>query len=95
MSKLATFNTDDQRLIAAHQTVVDFGAGYLNSLVGKSPKDTCQKIENLMPFLRRQIDTADGGSFEDMRPVLSFLVQSIWTAVQYEISVGESADVVR
>ena len=72
---------------ADYQRHIRFGDGQFS--------DACQVIENLMPFLQRQIDTADGGSFEDVRPVLSFLVKSIWTAVQYEISVGESADVVR
>lgn len=95
MAKLSTFKTDSPRLITAHQTVVDFGAGYLNSLVGDSAHETCSKIEALMPFMHGLIEKVSGDDFEDMRPMLSFLVQSIWTAVQYEMNVaGQAGEVI-
>ena len=91
MSQEIAFVTADKRRAVAYQTVADFGAGYLNSLVGDSAAETCEKIEAIMPFIQQTMDRRSSDELEDMRPVLSFLMQSIWTAVQYESGVGDES----
>ena len=80
------FTANGIRQIKAFETVYEYGAGYLNSLIGTSPAETCKKIEELMPFIKQ---TVDGGV--DGCPVMSFLSQSIWTAGQYEGVLNDGA----
>lgn len=87
--KKITFTESDTRRAVAHHTVIDYGASYLNSLVGSDAAETCKNIEAIMPFMKRTIDERSADELDDMRPVLSFLMLSIWTAVQYETEVSD------
>ena len=89
MSEKITFTASDIRQIKAHETVADYGACYLNSLIGKNAADTCHKIEAVMPFIQDVIDRE--GDIDAARPVLSLLFRTIWTAVQYEAEMREVA----
>ena len=79
MSNTKKFTAKGIRQIKAFETVDEYGAGYLNSLIGNTPVETCKKIEAVMSFILEKVDEGTNGC-----PVMSFLVQSVWTAVQYE-----------
>ncbi len=79
MTDTKKFTAKGIRQIKAFESVNDFGASYLNPLIGKTPAETCKKVEALMPFIMEKVDEG----FEEC-PVMSYLVHSIWSAVQYE-----------
>lgn len=81
-TELMTFTATDRRTIRAHETVKDFGANYLNPLVGRSAAETCSNVEEVVAFLHRIIDSSE--SIDDFRPGISLILQTVWTAVQYE-----------
>lgn len=82
-----TFTATGLRDVRAFETVAEYGAGYLNPLIGNSAAETCAKIENVMQFLHRTVDRGD--DLCEVQPALALIVQTIWSAVQYE---GQMAD---
>lgn len=61
-------------------------ASWLNPFIGGSAADTCTKIEEGMAFLY-ELFKRDLVS-DDMTPGLTRIVQTIWTATQYERDVA-------
>lgn len=94
MADTKKFTARDARQISAFEYVEGFGPGYFNSLIGDSPAQTCKKVEAVMPFLMHVTDNGEAGLAVDLQPVMSFLVQSVWTAVQYEgfLSAADEGD---
>lgn len=82
MAKTETFKANDRRTAVAHQTVADFGASYLNPLVGTSPAETCANLEHIMGFLHGVMDSEQ--DITEFRGALALMVQTAWSAVQYE-----------
>ncbi len=85
-----TFSASDVRRIVAHQSVEDYAGGYLNSLIGGTAAETCRRVEALMPFLLKAIDKSSDDDWSDWQPAISFLAQSIWTAMQHEMEIADA-----
>lgn len=77
-----SFTTADARLISAHETVKDYGAGYLNPMIGKSAQETCANVESVISFLHGLIDSDE--DISEARPGIALVLQTVWSAVQYE-----------
>lgn len=85
-SNTVTFSATDARLITAHETVKDYGASYLNPLVGCSASETCSRVESVIGFLHGLVDGND--DIEEARPAIALILQTVWSAVQYEREVS-------
>ena len=79
---LTASTATDHRKALAHETVQEFGAGYLNPLVGDSAAETCGNVEAVVGFLHRVIDSPE--CIDEARPGIALILQTIWTAMQYE-----------
>ncbi len=82
------FSSTDSRTIAAHETVKDYGASYLNPLIGDSAAETCSRVENVIGFLHGLMESDD--DISQARPALALILQTVWSAVQYE---GQASEV--
>jgi hypothetical protein len=80
--KTETFKANNARQIVAHQQIAEYGTSYFNPLIGSSAGITCSRVEPVMELLY--------GLFgrdlisEDMSPGIKLIVQTVWSAVQYE-----------
>ena len=85
-----TFTTTDIRQAVAYGTVKDYGAAYLNPIIGSSAGATCANIATVMMMFHGLLNsTAD---IDEHRYALALLIQATWSAAQYEESVlSESA----
>lgn len=82
-----TFAANEARKINAHQLIADFGGHYFNPLIGESASETCTNTEHVISFLYDMFDR-DLVS-DDMRPGITMIIQTVWTAMQYERDVAE------
>ena len=78
-----TYTANDARKIQAHNLVNKFGADFLNPLIGASPAKTCAKVEPVIELLHELFDR--NLVSEDMNPGLAAIVQTVLSAMQYEM----------
>ncbi len=67
----------------ADQFIAEFGAAYLNPLLGMSAGATCSKVESVMELLYH-LTTQPDLVHEDTLPGITLVIQTTWAAMQYE-----------
>lgn len=85
--KTETSKAKDARQMLANQITADYGAIYFNPLIGGSAGETCAKTESIMGMLYALFNR-DLVS-EDMSDGITLIVQTVWTAMQYERDVAD------
>lgn len=88
-----TFKARDIRQFVAFKYAEGFNAEHLNPLVGHTPEKTLANIANVMGLLHHLIDGDE--SIDDIRPGIALLVQTVWSATQYEESVSKENEVTK
>lgn len=58
----------------------------LNPFINDSAADTCKKVESIMAMLYSVLDK--GQVSEDTIDGIKLIIQTVWTAMQYESSVA-------
>jgi hypothetical protein len=64
----------------------EYGAGYLNPLLGGTPAQTCGKIADVMGFLHTLLSPINGEvvDFVEVQSGMALMVLTVWSAAQYE-----------
>lgn len=66
----------------------DFGLDYFNPLLGQTPAETCGNISDVMGFLHSVM--ASDADITETRQGLALIVQTVWSAAQYQGSHGRN-----
>lgn len=66
-----------------------YGVKYFNPFIGNSAADTCGNLNEGFTFLHYLLgrDVSD-----DIQPCLSLLVQTMWSAAQFEMEAGNRSE---
>ena len=85
-TKTETFKATGAREIHAYRQVSEHGAHYFNPLIGRTAAETCERTEHVMALLHELLvrDLVD----EDTSGAIVKIVQTAWTAMQYERDVA-------